>query len=70
MVVKAYLDPGSGVGTATNCKTTTKRVCRWPEWAGKLPRWQKLRLRLSTGESGGPPEEVELADWDARIGAA
>ena len=33
---------------------------------GQLPRAKRLRLRF-TPESGGPRQEIELVDWDARI---
>ncbi len=65
VVVKAYLDP-EVVWHSDERQDDYEACLSVAGVGGKLPRWQKLRLRYRP-ESGGPPEEVELADWDARI---
>lgn len=65
IVVTAYLNPEllwrseAGVDDYEACLSVAAV-------GGKLNRAMQLRLRF-TPESGGPPQEVELFDWDARI---
>ncbi|MBL8635647.1 MAG: peptide deformylase [Myxococcales bacterium] len=63
--VTAYLDP-EVVWHSDETQDDYEACLSVAQVGGKLPRWQKLRLRYRP-ESGGPAQEVELADWDARI---